>query len=365
MIAAQGVEVGLLAPGNWRNIGGLFDGKPAPIEEPSADPEIRIFPARTWRPGHIASHLFDPFAIRRILRTFRPDVIQVEQEVYSFAAAQIALQRTPAQRLVLFSWENLDRPIHPLQRIARRITLRRADAVISGNRAGSELVRRWGFRGRVEVFPQVGVDPSRYPERPAGVEGHPLCIGFVGRLVPEKGGDVLLRAAARLAARGLDFRLIFCGTGSCEAAWRALAEAHGLAGRTDWHGAVPHAEVPRIMAQMDMLVLPSLTVPAWSEQFGLVLPQAMLMGMPVVGAACGAIPEVIGLPDAIFPEGDSDALAVILERLFRSAELRLEWKTKGRQRALSHYSAEHIATETIRVWKEIEVASSKLPSPGG
>jgi glycosyltransferase involved in cell wall biosynthesis len=365
MIAGQGVEVGLLAPGNWRNIGGLFDGQPAPLEEPSADPEIRVFAARTLRPGHIASYIFDPLAVRRILRTFRPDVIQVEQEVYSFAAAQIALQRSPSQRLVIFSWENLDRPVHPLQRVARKITLRRADLVVSGNRAGADLMRRWDYRGQVEVLPQVGVDPARYPPRPAEAEGALLRIGFVGRLAGEKGGDLLLRAAAQLVARGLAFRLMFCGSGPCEAEWRSLAEALGLAGRTDWHGSVPHAEVPRFMAQMDILVLPSRTISTWSEQFGLVLPQAMLVGMPVIGSNCGAIPEVIGLPEAIFPEGDPGALAAILERLLHSPDLRSQWRMKGRTRALTHYSAEHIARETVRIWKEIKVAPSIVPPAGG
>ena len=365
MIASQGVEAGLLAPGNWRNIGGLFEGQPEPIEEPSADPEIRVFPAGTWRPGHIASYLFDPLAVRRVLREFRPDVIQVEQEVYSFAAAQIALQRTASQRLVIFSWENLDRPIHPLQRLARKIVLGRADAVISGNRSGGELMRRWGFRGQVEVLPQVGVDPARYPERPHGREGEPLRIGFVGRLVPEKGGDDLIRAAARLAASGLDFRLVFCGAGPCDVVWRSLAESLGLANRIDWHGSVPHAEVPRFMQGMDILVLPSRTTETWSEQFGLVLPQAMLVGMPVIGSNCGAIPEVIGQPAAIFPEGDPDALAAILERLLRSPDLRAEWRAAGRQRALAEYSAGHVAAETVRIWKDIEVAPSKPSPPRG
>jgi glycosyltransferase involved in cell wall biosynthesis len=365
MIARLGVEVGLLTPGNWKNLGGLFHGQPAPVEEPEADPEIRVFSARAIRPGHIASYLFDPLAIRRILRAFRPDVIQIEQEVYSFVAAQFALQRLAAQRLVVFSWENLDRPVHLLQRIARRAALHRVDAVISGNRAGAELMRRWGFRGRVEVLPQVGVNPERYPERPHGAEGTPLRIGFVGRMVPEKGGELLLRAAAQLAARGLDFRLMFCGSGPCEAQWRSLGDSLGIGSRIDWHGSVPHAEVPRFMAQMDMLVLPSQATPTWSEQFGLVLPQAMLVGMPVIGSDCGAIPEVIGLPDAIFPEGNGDALTAILDRLLRSADLRSEWRMRGRQRALAEYSAGHIAAETIRIWESLKVASSHRPRSRG
>ena len=365
MIAQLGVEVGLLTPGNWRNIGGLFDGQPAPIEEPDGDREIRIFSALAIRPGHIASYLFDPLAVRRIVRAFQPDVIQVEQEVYSFVAAQIAMQRQASQRLVVFSWENLDRPVHALQRIARKVSLSRADGILAGNQAGAELMRHWGFRGHVEVLPQVGVNPERYPERPPAAEGAPCRIGFVGRLAPEKGGDLLIRAAAQLIARGLDFRLMFCGSGPCEAEWRALGDSLGLGSRIDWQGAVPHAEVPRFMAQMDMLVLPSRTTPAWSEQFGLVLPQAMLIGMPVIGSTCGAIPEVIALPEAIFPEGDCDALAAILDRLLRSADCRLAWRERGRQRALAKYSAGHIAAETVRFWENIEVDSSHRRSTGG
>jgi glycosyltransferase involved in cell wall biosynthesis len=352
LIASQGIEIGLLAPANWQNLDGLFQGHPAPIEPSTEEPAIRIFGARTWRPGHHASFLYDPRTVREALSNFRPDVVQVEQEVYSFASAQIASQIRREQKMVIFSWENLDRPVHPLQRIARKIALKRVNGIISGNSTGVPLMRKWGFPGPTKILPQVGIDPTRYPERSAE-ENRPLQIGFVGRLVPEKGGDTLLKAASRLAAKGHDFRLFFCGTGPCADAWREISTELGLADRTRWQGSVPHGEVPQFMAEMDILVLPSKTIPSWAEQFGLVLPQAMMVGVPVVGSDCGAIPEVIGREEAIFPEGDPAALAAILERLLTSPELRRSWRTVGRARALAVYTAEHVARETVNFWRDL------------
>jgi glycosyltransferase involved in cell wall biosynthesis len=353
LISQMGVKIGLLTPSNWRNLDGLFINKPSPIEEPERDNAFPIFGAPVWRAGHSASFIYSPFVVRRAISEFEPDLIQVEQELYSFAAAPIAFQASQKHKIVIFSWENLDRAIHPLQRIARGLALRRADGIISGNSAGIRLIRQWGFEKPTKLLPQVGVDPSLYSERQLDAAASPARIGFVGRMVHEKGGDILLGAAAILAKQGLDFRLEFCGTGPLASEWQALATKLNLDSRITWHGAVPHSMVPELLAKMDILVLPSRTIPSWAEQFGLVLAQAMIAGAAVVGSDCGAIPEVIGRNEAIFPENDARALAVILKALITDPDKLALWRKADRDRALLHYTAQNIALESVRFWESL------------
>lgn len=357
-IARTGIALALLAPNNWRHLGGLFDGQPCPIEKPFDS--FRVYGGPVIRPGHAASFLYAPGVVRRVLRDFRPDLVQIEQEVYSFAAAQASLAAKAAgKKVVVFSWENLDRRIHLLQRLARWITVRKSDGILSGNQAGEVLLRKWGFHGRTAVIPQIGVDTASFAPRPRGTPVR-LTVGYVGRLVPEKGIGTLLSAVAILARQGIDCEVVICGSGPQGEALARTAADLGIAPRITWKGSVPHAAVPEVMAGMDVLVLPSMQIPNWAEQFGLVLAQAMAMGIPVLGSDSGAIPEVIGRRDALFPEGDAAALAALLAAVLSSPVLRGELRDHGVSRVRAHYSQERITERTIEFWRELTESAPKL-----
>ncbi len=348
-LAQAGVRVGLLTPSNWVDRSALFHGKKIALERPFR--RIQYYTAPVIRSGHVASFVFAPGAIARTIAAFDPDVVQVEQEVYSFAAAQAALAaKLQRKKVVVFGWENLDRPLPLIQRICRKITLSLADVVICGNTAGASLMRKWGYEGEVQVMPQLGVDPAEFAP-PLTRRPGPLRIGFAGRLVAQKGGDILLKAFATVVQKGLEAELVFLGSGPQKETWQSLASGLGIAERVQWLGSVPHARVPEMMAQMDVLVLPSRSAPDWREQFGLVLAQAMMMGLPVVGSTCGAIPEVIGREDVIFPEEDEAALARILERMIVDERWRRELSQYVRERALRCYTPEALAGRLIDLYE--------------
>ena len=354
-IAASGITLALLAPSNWRHLGGLFDGQPCPLELPPDS--FRVFGGPVIRPGHSASFWYARGVVRRVMREFSPDLVQIEQEVYSFATLQIALAaRAAGKKIVVFSWENLDRRIHPLQRLSRWITLRKIHAIISGNSAGVDLVRKWGFRGQTTVIPQVGVDTADFSPRPRDAARR-FTLGFVGRLVPEKGVQTLLQATARLLTQGKDVGALLCGAGPERERLARLADEPGMSGRVEWQDSVPHAQVPDVMARMDVLVLPSVRIAGWAEQFGLVLAQAMAMGIPVLGSDSGAIPEVIGRDDAIFPAGDADVLASLVAGIIAAPQHRAELSAYGIERVRSLYSRQRVAERTVEYWRQLTNAA--------
>ena len=129
-----------------------------------------------------------------------------------------------------------------------------------------------------------------------------------------------------------------------------MASDLGIAHRVEFLGRVPSTDTPQYYRQLDMLVLPSLSRPNWVEQFGRVLIEAMACGVGVVGSASGEIPWVIGDAGVLFPEGDVEALAQVLQGLIGDAERRTELGAQGRARVLGQFTQAHVAEATARVY---------------
>jgi glycosyltransferase involved in cell wall biosynthesis len=361
LLALRGVIVGLAAPNHWKPVDGLFAGQIMNLR--TGYDSFDVIGVKVIRAGHIASYVFSPLSLWRAIRKFNPDIIHVEQEIYSLASAQVALYaRLLRKRLVVFGWENLDRPIHPLQRLARSIVIREADAIICGNNDGARLARAWGFERVVEVMPQLGVDLTEFTPRAKKRQGG-FRIGFLGRLVPEKGVDVLLRSLHALVQDRFDVEATICGSGPSRGDLEALAEDLSLMGRIKWLDAVPHEDVPDVLSAIDVLVLPSRVTARWKEQFGLVLAQAMAMGTPVLGSESGAIPELIGRSDVLFPQNDFERLARLLRRLVEQPAWRDELAEYGVTRAKMHFGVDAIADRLADFYLSLLGVKQLRPSP--
>lgn len=150
-----------------------------------------------------------------------------------------------------------------------------------------------------------------------------VLVGFTGNLIPRKGVDVLIRAAARIAATRPWLRFAIAGRvpiGTAidyRAQYQALCVELGVADRFHFSGFV--ADVPSFVSSLDLLALPSL-----QEPFGRSIIEAMALGTCVVASDVGGIPEIVqhektGL---LAPPGDVDALARAIARLADDAELR-------------------------------------------
>jgi glycosyltransferase involved in cell wall biosynthesis len=287
------------------------------------------------------------------LRQFRPDILHAEEEPDSLAALQITLARrvfAPRARLILNTWQNVDRPRRAEVRWVTRQTLRAADGVLCANCEAQSILRRHGYRGYTEVLPAVGVDTDTFRPCPDKPVKRSFVAGYVGRLVPEKGLHTLLEAMARLESV---FELRFVGGGREGPDLQAQCRALGLGDRVQFVPPMPPAQVAAYLCELDALVLPSLTTPVWKEQFGRVLTEAMACGVPVVGSDSGAIPEVIGEAGLIFPEGDAAALADCLSRLMGAPALRHELAQRGLARARREYAQTVIATRTAAVYRHL------------
>ena len=121
---------------------------------------------------------------------------------------------------------------------------------------------------------------------------------------------------------------------------------------------VASTAMPGWLRGLDVLVLPSRTRANWKEQFGRVLVEAMACGVPVIGAASGEIPHVIGDAGVVLAEDDVDGLTAALATLAGNPARRRALSDAGRERVLAHYTHARVATETIAVYRSVMEGAS-------
>jgi D-inositol-3-phosphate glycosyltransferase len=217
-----------------------------------------------------------------------------------------------------------------------------------------ELVRFGTPRQAITVVP-CGVDLDLFtPEGPAAERGGRPRIVSVGRLVPRKGFDIVIRALTAVPGAEL---LIAGGPPAAELAGdsearrlRHVAKRAGVGERVDLLGAVPRAELPALLRSADIVVC----APQY-EPFGIVPLEAMACGVPVVATGVGGIVDTVvdGATGMLVPPGRPDQLAAGLRHLLAEPFWREAYATAGLDRARSRYSWDRIAIDTLGVYHRI------------
>ena len=337
------VELTVVVPPEWRDERGVL-----PLERAYTKGYRLVVEPMAFN-GNFHLHFYPKLA-RRFAEA-RPDIVHIDEEPYNLATWQaLKLAHRHHAKTLFFSWQNLNRN-YPLPFSAMEAyVLRHADYAICGNHDSQAVWQAKGYRGLIAVIPQFGIDPDlfNHPRTPA--PPHPFTVAFAGRFVPEKGADILIRAASKLDG---DFRLTLIGGGPRRPYLNQLAVDSGLGDRVQFLPWMNSTGFPKFLHTTDVLALPSVSQKNWKEQFGRVLVEAMACGVPVVGSTCGEIPNVVGEAGLIVPEGDALALTEALRRLQYDEALRADLGRKGRERALAHFTHKRIAEETVNVYREM------------
>ena len=331
-------RVDLVVPERWHHEHSR--GLLRPRRSPTFAGELIALPV--LRPGSIQLHAHRASA-SRLLRRLRPDVLYVEEEPYSLSALQWATAARRARVPALF---------YNLQNIPKRYPapVRACERWVWNSAAGavcaSENVRRvleWrGFRGRSWIVP-LSVDVSVFQPRLQDLElrrGLALrrrVLTYLGRLVPEKGIAVALEAYRRLENRD-EVSLLCVGGGPLAG---ELRRQDGVVVLED----TPHGDVQRILPLSDLLLLPSLTTPAWKEQFGRAAVEAMACGIPVIGSDSGEIPVILGATGGgvVVPENDATALREAISGLLSDRRRLQDLGCRGREAVSSRFSTQAVA----------------------
>lgn len=302
--------------------------------------------------------------LKKRLATFRPHILHMDEEPYNLATwLGVRQARARGVKTLFFSWQNIARRYPFPFNLFERQVLGAVDFALMGNAEAAEVWRAKGYEGPYRVLPQFGVNPDLFRPPAERDRGRGFIIGCAGRrLVADKGVDILLRALAELP--GI-WRLQIAGSGPERRPLEQLVKELRIVERVQFDGVIPSNQMPAYLQQMDVLVLPSRTMPNWKEQFGRVLIEAMACEVAVVGSDSGEIPNVVGDAGLIFPEGDAQALRALLQQLMKTKGLRDALGKAGRERVLKHYTQAQIASQTVDVYREMTGVAQSQPMAAG
>jgi glycosyltransferase involved in cell wall biosynthesis len=225
----------------------------------------------------------------------------------------------------------------------KREKLRSMDWLVTCTEAGAQALRALAPSPEKVSLVYHGLDFSRFPEPPARStrEAGPFTLLSVGRLVPKKGFDGLLRALARLPA-DLDWRLCHVGGGPLKDELAAEAARLGIGARIEWRGAQPQERVLEEYRSADLFVL-NCRIAADGDRDGLpnVLMEAQSQRLPIISTALPAIAELVidGETGLLTPPDDPERLATAIARLLREPALRTRLGEAGFTRVRTRFAS--------------------------
>lgn len=338
----SGWDLTLILPRTWKSEYGEVEAERQP-----EGLQAKLLPLPVALNGNIPLH----FYLARLSRVFaeeRPDVIYVQHDPHGLATMQAfdANRRSVRVPIGFKNDQNIPKRYPWPIRVGERFVYRNAAFGLTPARPPAEALRQKGYQGPLKVVPYP-VDLSMF--RPLGSDrpqGDSLVVGFVGRLVPEKGVDTILDALAQTPET---VRALIVGNGPAEAELRSQAARLGVADRVEWRGYVEYAATPAAYAEMDLLALPSKTTANWEEQFGRVVIEALACAVPVCSSDSGEPPTLIESTGGgwTFPEGQADALADRLRWAEQNREALRRTGETGLGRVREQFSADSVAQSFI------------------
>jgi glycosyltransferase involved in cell wall biosynthesis len=278
-----------------------------------------LLPLPVQLAGNIPLHFYSA-RLSRIFGREHPDAIYVHNEPYAVATYQVlrASSGSIGAPVGFYSAQNiLKRYPWPVSAWERYV-YRHASFAYPVSQAVADVLKAKGYSGRSEVVPlSVDTDhfcPDGRKDQVAGVRD-PMTVGFVGRIVPGKGVETLLQALSCMPSERI--RAVIVGDGPAARTLKLRASKMGLDDWLTWTGYVAHEQMPHLYRTMDVLVVPSCTLPRWREQFGRVVIEALACGVPVLTSDSGELPRLVSATGGgwTFPEGDVSALVTLLMQL--------------------------------------------------
>ena len=180
--------------------------------------------------------------------------------------------------------------------------------------------------------------------------GEQLVLAYVGRLVPEKGVDVLLRAAGVAWNSGCDYRLKIVGDGPERGRLESLADELQLRGRVAFLGYCDRNSLEKAMQDVSVIVMPSLC----EEACPVAAIEQMMRGRLVIAAEIGGLDEVIGRTGLKFPPGDANALAGCIRKVVDDRLLAGSLGEAARERALDLFLKSEMMRKHVVLYERLD-----------
>ncbi len=348
-------EIGLITGADWA--GQVFE--PFPHEN---------YWLRTLEIGLNGKNHFHYYkGLKEAIEEFRPDILNIEEEHYSFVTYQaLRIGRKIGAKCLFYTWQNIEKR-YPLPfRMIESAVFRHSSYCVAGNQEAIDILRKKGYDGPAEVIPQMGADAEAIEDVKKDSDRHrkdirarfgipesSLLLIFAGRLVEEKGIQEGIRALEKVVVSEQDVHFLILGTGPYEEELKQLSSKLGVTSRIHWAGSVKSLDVYKYLTAADVLLLSSHTRKNWKEQFGRILVEAMLSGCVPIGSNSGEIPLVIGEAGLVHKEGEADDLASCIMTLATDRIRLKDLSMRGQRRAQEHFTNRVIANKFARIFSEV------------
>ncbi len=286
------------------------------------------------------------------------DLIHCWEEPYVSAAAQIAQWTEPPTAFVFWTAQNISKRYFWPFSANEQYCLERCSGWLACGHTIVETMLPRGYGQRPYRIMPLGIDAAAFwPDKAAGsevrnqlgwkTEGPPV-IGYLGRLVEEKGATQLTRVLDRIRT---PWRALFVGNGPLEGALRCWAARYG--DRVRIATGVRHHQVPPYLNAMDLLCAPSQTRRGWREQFGRMIIEGFAAGLPILASDSGEIPYVVGEAGVIVSESDEGAWTAALGDLLENPTKRRDFAERGLARVHANYTWPTIARSHLSFFTEL------------
>lgn len=325
---------------------------------------------------------FASAALKRLLRSYRPDLVHVRMFLTQLSPTILRALRDVPALLHVVNYD-LICPINTkLLPDGSRCTVRpgwvcyRSGCMSLAGMARYAVQRSLLWSGFDEAFDMVvtnsqwvrrrleaegvRVDATVWngvpltAQRPPLAEGGLPMVAFAGRLVAKKGVGLLIEAMAQARRRVPQARLVIAGDGPERTKLQKLTSDLGLEASVEFLGHVSREEMERAFAAAWVQAAPSL----WEEPFGLVGAEAMMRGTAAIVSDAGGLSEQVedGVTGYRVPAGDVRAWADVLARVLSDRTLCERLGAAGRQRALAHFTEDRVLDQFLALYGQIITA---------
>ena len=292
----------------------------------------------------------------RFVKKFRPDMVHVFFGIPSGPVAYLLKKVYDLPYVIFLGGRDVPRP-HPDPPIYRLIygvlipaiksIWGNARAVVACSNGLKELALKTDSSARIHVIPD-GVDLSRFHPVERDVNSEKLRILTIGRLIPRKGFDCLIRSLPEvIKTTRRDFFVEIVGDGPLRAELTRLTEQLGVADKVIFAGTVPYERLDEKYKQADIFVLSSL-----AEGMPLVVLEAMASGLPIIASGVQGIEDLVkeGINGHLFPPGDYRSLSRHLAAVINNDAARPEMGKESAQ-IVQRYDWSSIAEQYLNIYK--------------
>ena len=294
----------------------------------------------------------------KLAKKFQPDIVQVFFGIPAGGGAYLLQKFRDVPYLVFLGGRDVPRRnpdppyyrwLYLLLKPVIRAIWRSASALVACSDGLRSLAMETDADVNIDVIPD-GLDLGRFAPTPREACPKTVRVLTIGRLIPRKGFQFLIRALPQIVEKAAhNFQIEIVGDGPYLGELVKLAENRGVTSHIHFAGSVPYSELPEKYRHAHIFILPSL-----AEGMPLVVLEAMGTGLPIVASRVQGIDELVeeGVNGELFDPGDVEGLARCLVKLINAGEERIQMGKSSVER-VKPYDWKHIAYAYLALYDDI------------